>query len=84
MTLPQLLELVERAVGSGDKELGQQLFGAFQQMAGDSNAPPELRALAKTLVLVLLGERSPDLSALQAASPELASAVRGMLGRVNS
>ena len=31
VTLPQLLELVERAA-KGDKELGGQLFTAFQQM----------------------------------------------------
>jgi tetratricopeptide (TPR) repeat protein len=89
VTIAQLLELVERAAGastepgrSGDQELGGQLFATFQQLSADPNAPAELRELAKVLVLVLIGERDPDLDALEAQSPELASAVRGLLGRL--
>jgi tetratricopeptide (TPR) repeat protein len=89
ISLAQLFELVERAAGastepgrSGDQELGQQLFDTFRQMSADPNAPAELRELAKVLVLVLIGERDPDLDALGAQSPELASAVRGLLGRL--
>ena len=80
VTLPQLLELVERAAG-GDRELGGQLFGAFQQMRADPNAPPELQALADALLRVLIGDMQPDLDALP---PELASYVRGMLGRLKA
>jgi tetratricopeptide (TPR) repeat protein len=89
ISLGDLLELVERAASastepgrSGEQELGQQLFGTFQQLSADPNAPAELRELAKVLVLVLIGERDPDLDALEAQSPELASAVRGLLGRL--
>ena len=81
LTLPQLLALVERAA-AGEQELGQQLFATLQRLSGDPQAPPELHALGKVLALVLLGERDPDLAALQAASPDLASAVRGLLGRL--
>ena len=77
MTLPQLFELVERAVSSGDQQLGGQLFGAFQQMSSDTNAPLEVRELFKVFVLILIGDKSPTLDALQTASPDLASAVRG-------
>jgi tetratricopeptide (TPR) repeat protein len=89
ISLGQLFELVERAAGastepgrSGEQELGQQLFATFQQLSADPNAPAELRELAKVLVLVLIGERDPDLDALEAQSSELASAVRGLLGRL--
>lgn len=78
VTLPQLLELVERAAG-GDKELGGQLFTAFQQMArGDDQFQS---ALGNVLLRVLVGEREPDLSGLP---DEVASAVRGMLGRLRN
>ncbi len=78
MTLPQLLELVERAAG-GDKELGGQLFTAFQQMAKADDAFQS--ALGNALLRVLDGEREPDLSQLP---DEVASAVRGMLGRLKN
>jgi hypothetical protein len=81
ISLRDLLELVERAAG-GEQELGGQLFATFQQLSADPNAPAELRELAKVLVLVLIGERDPDLDALEAQSSELASAVRGLLGRL--
>ena len=84
MTLPQLFELVERAVSSGDQELGGQLFGVFQNMSGDPNAPPELQELFKVFVLILIGDKSPTLDALQTASPDLASAVRGLVGRLRN
>ncbi len=78
LTLPQLLELVERAAG-GDKELGGQLFSAFQEMARSDD--PARSALGNTLLRVLIGDTNPDLSALPA---EVASAVRGMLGRLRT
>ena len=80
LTLPQLLELVERAAG-GDRQLGGQLFGAFQQMRADPNAPPDQQALAEVLLRVLIGDLQPNLDALP---PELASYVRGMLGRLKA
>ena len=78
LTLPQLLDLVERAA-RGDRELGGQLFEAMRRLAGDPGQPPEMRALGKVLVSILVGERDPSLDALP---PELASAVRGMLARL--
>ncbi|MBE0680594.1 MAG: tetratricopeptide repeat protein [Anaerolineales bacterium] len=78
ITFPQLLEMVERAAG-GDKELGAQLFPAMQKMASDSSAPPEIQAIGKVLAIVLAGDRNPSLNGLP---DELASAIRGMLGRL--
>lgn len=78
VTLPQLLELVERAA-RGDQQLGGQLFNAFQQMArtGDDFN----RALGSALLRVLVGDHNPDLSALP---DEVASLLRGMLGRLKN
>jgi tetratricopeptide (TPR) repeat protein len=76
VTLPQLLEYIERAAKS-DKELGGQLFTAFQQMSRADD--PTSSALGNVLLRVLVGEREPDLSKLP---DEVASAVRGMLGRL--
>ena len=78
LTLPQLLELVERAAG-GDEQLGGQLFPAMQQLARDPAQPPEVRKLGDVLLHVLIGDREVDLSGLP---NELASAVRGLLGRL--
>ena len=78
LTLPQLLDLVERAA-RGNRELGGQLFEAMRGLANDPAAPPEMRALGRVLVSILVGEREPSLDALP---PELASAVRGMLARL--
>jgi hypothetical protein len=78
ITLPQLLGLVEQAAG-GNRELGQQLFNTFQQMGRDPNAPPELKALAGVLLHIVIGDRDPALDGLP---PDLASAVRGLLGRL--
>ncbi len=78
VTLPQLIQLVERAAG-GDKELGGQLFTAFQQMGRDEN--PAMSALGKVLLSVLVGERNPDLSQFP---DEVASMIRGMLGRLKN
>ncbi len=78
LTLPQLLELVERAAG-GDEQLGGQLFPAMQQLARDPSQPPELRKLGGVLLHILIGDREVDLSGLP---NELASAVRGLLGRL--
>ena len=80
MTLPQLLDLVERAA-RGDQQLGSQLFNAMRGLASDPGQPAELRVLGKALTLVLIGDKNPDLAAL---SPELASAVRGLLGRLRA
>ena len=78
LTLPQLLDLVERAA-RGDRELGGQLFEAMRRLAGDPGQPPQMRALGKVLVSILVGERDPNLDGLP---PELASAVRGLLARL--
>jgi hypothetical protein len=78
VTLPQLLELVERAA-SGDQELGGQLFTSFQQMARDEK--PAMSTLGNVLLRVLVGERNPNLDALP---DEVASAIRGMLGRLKN
>lgn len=78
VTLPQLIELVERAEG-GDKELGGQLFTAFQQMARADD--PGMSALGNVLLRIVIGERSPDLSGLP---NDVASMVRGMLGRMKN
>jgi tetratricopeptide (TPR) repeat protein len=78
VTLPQLLELVERAA-KGDKELGGQLFTAFQQMARDEDKFQS--ALGNVLLRVLVGEREPNLDALP---DEVGSAVRGLLGRLKN
>ncbi len=59
--------------------MGAQLFEAMRGMAGDPDAPPEMRALGDVLLRILIGERNPNLDGLP---PELASAVRGMLGRL--
>lgn len=74
VTLPQLLELAERAAG-GNKELGEQLFNAFQQMA--RNDDPAMSALGNVLLRVLVGEREPSLDGLP---DEVASAVRECWG----
>jgi tetratricopeptide (TPR) repeat protein len=80
ITLPQLLELVERAAG-GDHELGGKLFPMLQQMARDAKAPKEVQILGDVLVRVMAGVRDPDLTGLP---DELASAIRGMLGRLRN
>jgi len=77
-TLPQLLDLVERAA-RGDQQLGGQLFGAFQQMARAEDETTS--ALGDVLLRVLIGDRNPNLAALP---DELASAVRGLLGRLKN
>jgi hypothetical protein len=59
--------------------LGGQLFTAFQQMSRDEDAG--ISALGNVLLRVLVGEREPDLSKLP---DELASAVRGLLGRLKN
>ncbi len=78
LTLPQLLELVERAA-RGDQQLGGQLFNAFQGMAKADD--PAMRALGNALLRVLVGDHNPDLSALP---DEVASLIRGMLGRLKN
>jgi tetratricopeptide (TPR) repeat protein len=80
LTLPQLLDLVERAA-RGDQQLGSQLFDAMRGLASDPGQPAELRALGKALTLVLIGDHDPNLDRLP---PELASAVRGLLGRLRA
>jgi tetratricopeptide (TPR) repeat protein len=78
LTLPQLLKLVERAA-RGDQQLGGQLFSAFQGMAKADD--PAMRALGNVLLRVLVGDHKPDLSALP---DEVASLIRGMLGRLKN
>ena len=65
ITLPQLLDLVERGA-RGDKNISQQLFNAFMQMRLRPRTPPNERALADVLIQVLIGERSPSLAELAA------------------
>lgn len=78
LTLPQLLDLVEQAA-RGDQDLGLQLFQLLQQLLNDRTTPPELRALAGVLQRILIGDRNPTLDGLPG---ELASAVRGLVGRL--
>jgi tetratricopeptide (TPR) repeat protein len=78
VTLPQLLELVERAA-RGDQQLGGQLFSAFQGMARDPN--PAMSTLGNILLRVLVGDHNPDLTGLP---DEVASLLRGMLGRLKN
>jgi len=80
VTLPQLLELVERAAG-GDQKTGSQLFPAMQKMASDPNAPREMQLLGKALAAIIIGDKNPNLDGLP---DELASAVRGLLGRLKN
>lgn len=78
VTLPQLLELVERAAG-GDSQLGQQLFSDLQKMSRDSNS--EINTLGSVLLRVLIRDFNPKLDGLP---DEIASAIRGMLGRLRN
>lgn len=80
VTLPQLLELVERAA-KGDKEIAQKLSQDFQQASSNFVVPSEQRHLARVLNYILLGNINPDLSELP---DEVASAVRGLLGRLKN
>lgn len=80
VTLPQLLELVERAAG-GDRETGSKMFPAMQKMASDPNAPREMQLLGKALAAIIIGDKNPNLDGLP---DELASAVRGLLGRLKN
>jgi hypothetical protein len=76
LSLPQLLDLVERAAG-GDHELGGKLFPMLQQLSRADEK--EISMLGNVLLRVLVGERNPDLSALP---DESTSAIRGLLGRL--
>jgi hypothetical protein len=79
VTLETLLEVVERAV-RGDRRLLVQLFRRFQQLAHLPGAPAEERLLGEILSRVLMGDRSPDLSALPA---DMAEEIETMLARLN-
>lgn len=78
LTLEQLLAFVEQAA-RGDQDLGLQLFQLLQQLLSDPQQPQELRALAGVLQRILIGDRNPVLDDLPG---ELASAVRGLVGRL--
>ncbi len=80
VTLPQLLGMVERAC-LGDRTLSQQLFSVFMQMRLRPNTPPNERALADTLIRVLIGEREPALDGLDA---EDVQPVRDLLRRLTA
>lgn len=80
ITLEQLLLYVERAA-CGDRQLLVQLFRQLQRLAHLPSAPPEDRLLGEILGRVLMGDRSPDLSALP---QELAGEVQAMLDRLEA
>jgi len=80
VTLEQLFELVERAA-KGDQEVGKQLFPAMEKMAHDPNSPPEIRKLGDVLLHILIGDLNVNVNGLPS---ELASAVRGLVGRVKN
>jgi hypothetical protein len=63
LPLDQLLGYVEQAV-HGDRRLLVGLFRQLQVLAHHPTAPPEERRLGEVLSLVLMGDRSPDLSGL--------------------
>jgi hypothetical protein len=72
MELGQQLAPLVRQACEGDQELATQLAPALEGLAGQEDAPPELRILGRVLLQLLAGETSPDLSGLP---PELARAV---------
>jgi hypothetical protein len=78
LTLDELLGLVEKAA-CGDQRLGKQLFPLLEQLERDVTLQPGVRALAKALVSILAGERTPDLSDLSDGG---AYAVRSMVKRL--
>jgi len=78
VTLPQLLEYVESAA-NGDTKMGEQLFPDLQKMS--RNSDPTISALGNVLLRVLIRDFNPKLDGL---SDEVASAVRGMLGRLKN
>lgn len=57
-------------------EMREQLLGATRGMVMQVNNPPELRELGRVLTAILLGERNPNLLALD---PQLIGLVREML-----
>ena len=71
--------MVTAARGEGPPELSVQLHAITRGLATDGNAPPELQALGRALNAILSGAREPDLAGL---SPELAAAMRQVLGQV--
>ncbi len=79
VTLEVLLELAGRAV-SGERQLLVQLFRQLQQLARNSSAPVEERALAEVLGKILIGQRDPDLSRLH---PEAAQEIEAWLKQLD-
>lgn len=79
ITLPQLLELVERAIG-GDERLYHQLFSVFLQLQFRPETPANERALAETLQMILLNKPLPSLAELD---PEDVQPVQDLLRRLN-
>jgi hypothetical protein len=67
------------STGQAPAELGVQLHAVTRALAGDPDMPAELQALGRTLNAILSGDHDPDLSALP---PELAAAVRQVLGEI--
>jgi hypothetical protein len=80
LTLEELLGYVEKAA-CGDRRLLVQLFRTLQQLAHHPTAPPAERQVGAILSLVLMGERSPDLSSLP---PDMAEEIRTLLVRLES
>jgi hypothetical protein len=76
----QLLGAVEVAA-QGNSVVGKQVAPVVEQMAKDPDMPIEIHAFARALRDVLYGGRSPKLDDVP---DELASAIRGLLGRLKN
>jgi hypothetical protein len=80
LTLEELLGFVEKAA-CGDRRLLVQLFRTLQQLAHHPTAPLAERQVGAILSLVLMGERSPDLSSLPT---DMADEIRTLLARLEA
>lgn len=78
LTVNELLDLVLQAI-EGNQQLGATLFQAMQQMASNPNTSQEMRDMGKTLSMILVGERKPDLSALPA---DIALEIKELLQKI--
>jgi tetratricopeptide (TPR) repeat protein len=78
--ISQLLGAVELAA-QGNKVIGKQIAPSVEQMSKDSKLSPEIRAFMRALRDILYDSRSPNLDGVP---DELASLIRGMLGRLKN